>query len=409
MKKQTQYIKQLFALTKNNLSVAVLSYFLTIKIATYLGSYYFGVYSYIMLLGSVFGILVNFSTNSTSTVLMAKYKSKLKVFHIVFSIRLFFLAILCCCIPFLMLKGTLITIGVIIFSISILNLSYFYELNRKNISYSYIFLMERLFYLGIVAGLLFLKILTLQLILATYFFSIFISICFQYWQNKKAIRTFKFLKLKQLLEYLKGQVSLVIIEYSTFAYGGFSRLIIEGKYGMADLGVYSLGWQITMAATLFQAQVTRVWRLNITNALVNSNLIELKKLVKNYILLSTIPIVGIAGLITFLSAPFVSYLFGNEYASLTQLIPIFSVYFVVINLDTLSTLFWISIGNRLEYLLYKVGTSAIMLIMLFTLPNNAPISQLAMYVVGNHGVSVIILLIVFYFRYIKKIRKLAVV
>ena len=180
-------------------------------------------------------------------------------------------------------------------------------------------------------------------------------------------------------------------------------MILENKLGMEQLGIYSAGWQIILIITIFQGQVVRVWRSDLSNALINKKRGDIKHLISSYLLFSTLPVFMFAIFISFFSYEIVNIMFTDEYILLATILPIFSSYFLFINLDSLVKILWVSIGNRMKYLKISLFFSIMLLFILQSIPSNANLELFALSVVFIHGCSVIILLLVFYFKYLNEI------
>ena len=99
----------------------------------------------------------------------------------------------------------------------------------------------------------------------------------------------------------------------------------------------------------------------------------------------------------------VSILFSDEYILLATILPIFSLFFVFISLDSLAKMLWISIGNRKKYLMISLFFSIMLLVILQTIPNNSSLELFAFSIFAMFACSVITLLLVFYFKYLNKI------
>ncbi len=394
-------LKQLILLTKNSMLGSAASFLLTIALANHLGPSGFGMYSYIFLIGTIFSILVTFSTDTVAPVLYASTKNKVSVINTVYSIRLLFFIMLLIISPFLWLKEPALLIGVFAIVVPTLNFSFFYEISNNNVSYSYIYLVERISYVMVVFCLIFLNIVNINNVFFTLLLFSMLSLAWQFYKNSNVIRQFKFMDIKELFLNIKSYSLLVFITFSTFAYGGFSRLIIENKYGIEKLGIYSAGWQLIMAVIIFQSQVTRVWRLKISSSLIEQDKKNFYKNIKSYFLFSTLPVIILSIFVYIFSNDLINLLFGSKYLLLLELMPIFTIYFVIINLDSLAKIFWVSTSRRREYLIVNVGFSVILIICLYLLPNDASLSTLAKVVVGTHAVSVFILIFRFYLKYIK--------
>tara|TARA_X000000368_G_scaffold367922_1_gene315570 strand:- start:160 stop:732 length:573 start_codon:yes stop_codon:yes gene_type:complete len=188
-------------------------------------------------------------------------------------------------------------------------------------------------------------------------------------------------------------------------YGGFSRILIESKFGLEQLGIFSAGWQIILVVTIYQAQVTRVWRTKISSALVSKNINQLKELVVNYISFSTLPIILFSLFVSIFSEEIVKIIFTEEYGQLASILPIFSVYFVFINLEALSGICWISIGSKKGYLLINLIFSLLLLTLLSLVPQSYGLSFFALSITLIFALYNVFLLYIFYFRYIKNMLK----
>ena len=95
-------------------------------------------------------------------------------------------------------------------------------------------------------------------------------------------------------------------------------------------------------------------------------------------------------------------MFSDEYILLATVLPIFSLYFVFINLDSLAKILWISIGNRMKYLTISLFFSIVLLFILKGIPNNASLELFALTTFAVFACSVITQLLVFYFKYLNK-------
>ena len=405
-------ISELASLTGLNLFASGLSYILTIFIANTLGPNDFGIYSYIMLWGGFASLLIVFATESTIPVQYAKTNDKQSVFNGTQTIKFFFLLVWVASmflwyrfteLGLVISKNPEVLIGLIALTLANFRVWEFYEISKKNVRYAKIYFVERMLYLFLVGFFLYTSSLDILTIFSFLLIATFCSLLFQIKDNSNFIKNFEIENFQNVFSLFKENLPLVLIQLSTFAYGGFSRVILESKLGMEQLGIYSAGWQIILVVTIFQGQVVRVWRSDLSNALINKKRDNIKHLISSYLLFSTLPVFIFAIFISIFSYEIVSIMFSDEYILLATVLPIFSLYFVFINLDSLAKILWISIGNRMKYLTISLFFSIMLLVFLQAIPNNANLELFALSVISVHGCSVIILLLVFYFKYLNKI------
>ena len=405
-------ISELFSLTGLNILAAGLSYLITISIANYLGPNDFGIYSYILLWGGMASLVIIFATESTIPVQYAITNDKQSVFNSTQTTKLIFLLVWVASIFLfsrftdlgqIISKNPEVIIGLIALTLANFRVWEFYEISKKNIRYAKIYFIERMFYLSLVGFLLYTNSLDILTIFSCLLVATLCSLLFQIKDNFNLIKNFGIENIQNVYMVVKENLPLVLIQLSTFAYGGFSRVILENKLGMEQLGIYSAGWQIILIITIFQGQVVRVWRSDLSNALINKKRGDIKHLISSYLLFSTLPVFMFAIFISFFSYEIVNIMFTDEYILLATVLPIFSLYFVFINLDSLAKILWISIGNRMKYLKISLFFSIMLLFILQSIPSNANLELFALSVVFIHGCSVIILLLVFYFKYLNEI------
>jgi len=405
-------ISELASLTGLNFFVAGIGYVFTIVIANTLGPNDFGIYSYTMLWGGFATLLIVFSTDATIPVQYAKTNDKQGLFNLTQTIKILFLFIWIASIPLwyrftelglVISKNPEVIIGLITLTLASFRIMEFYEISKNNIRFAKIFFTERMFYLFLLGFFLYTNSLDIFTIFSCLFVATFCSLLFQIKDNFNLIKNFEIEKFQNVSGLFKENLPIALIQLSTFVYGGFSRVVLESKLGMEQLGIYSAGWQIILVITIFQAQVVRVWRSDLSNALINKKRGDIKHLISSYLLFSTLPVFIFAIFISVFSYEIVSILFSDEYILLATILPIFSLFFVFISLDSLAKILWISIGNRRKYLMISLFFSIILLVILQAIPNNSSLEFFALSIFSMFACSVITLLLVFYFKYLNKI------
>lgn len=363
-------LKSLFFLVKNNAIISVLSYFLTIFLANYFGPEIFGTYSSVLIIASALSILLSYQTESIAPVMHAMKRTNEYILRNIIFCRLYLFISLLFLSLFLsfFLNYELIFFIICLLPAS-LNLSFFYEIKYLNKRYSYIFLFERVAYISLVLLAFYLKALSIFLIFFISLITILGSLYFQFRDCGFFKSKISAPKIKCTFSILKMNFPLVIISLSLFAYGGFSRLILENKLSTEWLGIYSAGWQIVTIASIYQSQITRIWRVGIVKSVNTNNLIDLKNLIFGYFIFSTLPLLLITLFIYFKSSFIVNLLYSSKYSKLEPLLPYFSFYMVTINVFGLVELLWLSFKRYNLYMVINLFFSILLILFLFLLPN----------------------------------------
>ena len=78
--------------------------------------------------------------------------------------------------------------------------------------------------------------------------------------------------------------------------------------------------EIILVITIFQGQVVRVWRSDLSNALINKKRGDIKHLISSYLLFSTLPVFILSIFISVFSYEIVSILFSDEYILLATIL-----------------------------------------------------------------------------------------
>ena len=368
--KGSYFLKQLLVLTKNSFLVSFASYWLTIYLANHMQAGQFGLYSYILALGSMLGIFVNFATDLRAPKLKAENLSCHKIASLTLSVRCLMLVVVFFSIVFVSIlfrKSFIIPFGIVCLLLASLNLSFLFEVKGQTIRYSYIYLAERAFYIVLILGVLQIFPVDLFLIFFVYFLTSMISIAVQGCSQWDELRSFSIPKFRELIGLLKNNVALMLILASEFVYGGVSRLIFEYKFGINELAIFSLGMQIAAAITLFQSQVEKVFRLKIITAIESRNS-QIFDIVFQYLMMTTLPILIIASLLSYWSNEIVGFLFVKEYSSLANEFYLFTLFFIINNINSLVTMCWIAINKQKELYLLTVTFAFILFVLLMLLP-----------------------------------------
>lgn len=381
-------LKNLTQLASLNVVVAGLSYILTIALANYLGPQDFGFYSYVLVLAASLTIFIDYATDISAASLMAENKSIKKTFIVIYSVRiliyiiLFGLSWLIFLINFLSPSEKLdLFIGVNALILPALYTSFLFELRRKNATFLIIYGVERIIYIIAIASLILFDFLEIRIIFLIFLIISISSLFFQLSFNKKYFGKNFSINLGDAIFILKKNYLLVIVNISAFFYGGYSRLILESQYGLETLGIYSAGLQITNAVTILQAQIDRVWRLDISIAIKEQNIKILRKLIKEYFIFTTIPLTFAAFIIYFSSDLIENYFFSESYNGLSSILEILCFFFITLNFDSLSRICWVALGKFKEYAIISIVSPVTIIFILIFSENTYSIESFATLVV----------------------------
>ena len=390
----------LFVLIKNNAIVAGLSYLLTISLANYLGPNDFGIYSHVLIVAAFVSILINFGTDQTSPSFYSRVQDIRIVFSITYLLRIFLA--LTTLLILLIFYYQDVTFFIFLFCLVLanLNLSFLYEIQQRNQKYSYIFLFERLIYIGIIFFLLYIDFINLPKLFAVLLIVTLVSIGYQFFENKNLIlcdiRKYKFACWKCL----KENFPIVVVALFTYVYGGFGRLILEERLGSERLGIYSAGWQIITIGTIFQAQVVRLWRTKLSICIDAGDHKSLKEWIIYYLIFATVPMFLVAITISIFSEKIVRFLFIPAYSELSTLLPILGFYFLVINFASLIDILWIALRKNSIYMYANIFGGATLLIYLLVFSSDMGMYDFSVATVIGHLFTTLLLTVIWliYFR-----------
>jgi O-antigen/teichoic acid export membrane protein len=253
---------------------------------------------------------------------------------------------------------------VFVLALTNFNLSFYYEIRKENSRYSYIYLIERIVYVSGAFVLIGFDFLRLEYIFMLYAAATILSLSFQF-LDSRALTSLRVQGLaRRTILLIPQNLPLVITGLALFTFGGISRLVLEDKLGPEALGIYSAGWQLITIASIYQAQVVRVWRLKLSNAIHRRNFIEFVGAVKTYLIFGVIPMCFAGGFLGLSAEWIVPLLFTEEYAALAPLLPIFGLLFVVISMMGLVEICWIATGKTIIYMVMAVFYGLLLLIVL---------------------------------------------
>ncbi len=381
----------LIVLSKNNVIVAALSYFLTISLANYLGPDLFGTYSHALIVASVVSIFINFGTDQTAAIFHSHYGNAGDVFINVYYMRLMIAMPTLAILAFLYLENLEFLIFLLCLTMANYNLAFLYEIRCRNERYSYIYLIERMAYVIAMFLLIYFEHLNLNYLFGLMLFFTAASISYQLIDNANVLHSDTKVQFRPLLQMAKENAPLIVVALSTFAFGGFSRLVLEDRFGREQLGIYSAGWQLITIGTIFQAQVSRLWRVQIADSVHSLDIKGLYRAFRSYLLLSTLPMVFMCGVFIFFSDHIIAVLFTSSYAEVVNLLPVLGIYLVVINIAGLMDMLWVSLRRGVIYMLTNFIFGVMLIGFLWQFSSSMGVVEFATATVFFHSLTIIVL------------------
>ena len=385
--------KSLATLTIINAVSAGISYALTISLVKYLGPEIFGIYSYSLLVSSILMLVAIYGTDQYAAVIFAQKQSTKAVFSLIHPLRLYLSFIINILLFFFLLLTKQTNIFFFVFALGVMNfsLSYVYELTGRNERYAIISLCEKLSYTLIILFLLGFKLLSIQILFFTLFIISLISLLFQLFDNLEFIQPFNLPSLTELRALFYFNTPIVLVSMSLFVYGGISRIFLENGLGKDALGKYSAGWQLITISTIFQSQVSQVWRPILTKAVCEKNDKMLSDQLKSYLYLSILPNIIGGGAIIIFSKQIVLFLFGADYIDIISSFNYFGLYFIVISMASILDMLWIALRKPVIYMTIQIFFSAGVLLFFYFNYKNMFMVDFAKFTVASHFSLCIIL------------------
>lgn len=386
----------LFILLRNNVVAAGLSYLLTIYLANSLGPAGFGAYSLALLVASVGSIVIPMGTDQTSPLRVASGGDYPPLVRDVMLVRAVLFGIGATgLLVWAIATRSPIALYVACLLVPCLNFAFAYEVTQRNERYSTIFMIERLAYVFAAFAAVQVMGPSLPEVFACLFVAATASIVVQARDFRGALLHGKDSFPHAFRRTLSPvNFALVALALGLFAYGGFSRILLERKLGIAALGVYSAGWQFVTIGTLFQNQVQRTWRVELSQAVASADTAALDRLLRSYFFLSTLPIAAFSAVLAALAGPIVALVFRSDYAPIGLILPIFAAYLVTINLAGLAEILWVAARKHYVYTAVHIASGLALLAILAAAPEDLMLRDIAALSVASHTLAIAALLLV---------------
>ena len=173
--------------------------------------------------------------------------------------------------------------------------------------------------------------------------------------------------------YISNYYANYLVVLSQLFYGNISRIIVETKVGLLAFASLTLALQIVGMIGIIQIQVDRHIRPLIMDAVVVGNVLEIKKIVRIYLVQYVLPMGALSLFVGLCSSNIIQGLFGSKWRDAAEILSYASPLFVTIScmrlLDVLSIALDIAKANLLANLIGSIG----LCLLLYTQKNGGAI------------------------------------
>lgn len=247
-----------------------LNFFITIKVINELGPSDYGKYSWLLAISGIQAIFTDSVIKNIVPVIGNKENQK-ELFTQVLSYKAILFSLSTVIIASI-LKDVTVIIPLICFGCMYFELTAFYELNSRNITFSWITLITKISYSIVILTLISINSLNLIKVLASYGIIHMISIIYQYNHIDLKIERKHLFRLnnfsKELIVVMV--LPLIILELSQFTMGGLSKIIIESTQGTRSLGIFATTLQFLIPINLYISVMEKVFRVDFVKKMRNS-------------------------------------------------------------------------------------------------------------------------------------------
>lgn len=310
----------------------VLNFLVTLQIINELGPASYGKYSWLLAISGIQAIFIDTALKGIIPVIGNKVNQE-ELFNHIASFRIIVFTISTAVITIIYNDLNLI-LALLCFGIPYFEMSSFYELNSKNIIYSWINLVTKLSYSITVIIIISYSNLNVENILVSYGIIHLISLIYQ---HKNLRLNFKKEYLFQFNNYSKnlliGMILPVIyLELSQFTMGGISKLILEKKLGIEALGIFATALQFLIPVNLYIITLEKVFRVDFIKKINVSNDKLKEILTSTWLLLLVTPITAVGIIIAVWGNQLIPMILSPEYTESFQHLHLISVIMVLVTL-----------------------------------------------------------------------------
>lgn len=335
---------ELRLLVMAGLVLSGLSHVTNLLLANSMGPERFGQYTYALVLGSLFGQVVDFGSTETGIRLRTNYGSDALDWILTARIVNFLLVLIGAVSVFLINSETAVLFALVV-TMNSLSFATHYEAHGRNVRYASVFLVERIFItLFIWIGILFLDSHLMVWVFGTMALFQGASLFFQYIENRTTETSFRW---QGLFNVYKEGLFVLVFSLSKFAFGGVTRLLIFNQLGGAQMGVFAAAWQFVPLSTLYFAQTTRTWRLRITKSLRDRDSYEFSQNLKALTIFVMVPSLLAAIVFWMFGNTIIRLLLSSDYRDAGSLMRYIGAYFLIVGFDSVIVLLAIAISRAM--------------------------------------------------------------
>jgi O-antigen/teichoic acid export membrane protein len=312
-------IQNLFSASLVNGLAACLSYALVIYLARIGADGSYGYFLYNLTWALILSSFLDFAGEAV----LAKYaqhnKSIEKAVSVIYSMRLIAFFSIMVIFIFFSPSYAIIDVKIFLLMIPIFYLGPLFEYFNKNLTFVVIQLLEKMVLVTLVYCMLENNGFS-DVIYFLYFGANCFSLLIQIYILRKKL-TFSVKNLyASIINYILLYYGMFFVLQLHLAYGYFTRLMVEARHGMDAFSSVAIALQLINAASLFQSQVDRTFRMPIFLALSDKCWTSLRSAICRYLVFSTIPILMLCLMLFFGAQIIADSLFSGGYSGLTQAI-----------------------------------------------------------------------------------------
>lgn len=331
MSKRSTFL-ELRLLTLAVLATSGLSFATNILLANSMGPDVFGQYAYVLVLGALFGELVFFGSTEAGMRLESRYGERALDWILTTRILNFCLVAMGAVIAFFVSHEMTVLFALVV-TLNSLSFATQYEAQGRNVRYASVYLVERI----LITVFIWIGLLSLDSGLMVWVFGTMAvfqgaSLLFQYMENQ-TVKICIF--WRGLFNVYKVGLFVLVFSMSKFSFGGVTRILIFNQLGEEQMGVFAAAWQFVPLSTLYFAQTTKTWRLQITRALKEGDTDGFLKNLKALTLVVMVPSLLAAILFWLFGDRIIGLLLSSAYWDASFLMPFIGAYFLVVGFDSI--------------------------------------------------------------------------
>lgn len=378
---KSPFLIELRFLVVASLIMSGFSYITNLFLAYSMGPEIFGQYTYALVLGALFGQVVYFGSAETGINLVTNYGEDALNWILTARIINFLLVSIGTLFVFLINSDT-VTLFALVVTLSSLSFATQYEAKGRNVRYASVYLVERI----LIAIFIWIGLLKFDSHLLLWVFGTILvfqgaSLVFQYTEHMATRIT---LNRKGLFNVYKEGFLVFVFALSKFAFGGVTRILIINQLGAERMGIFAAAWQFVPVSTLYFAQTTKTWRLQITRSLKEGDTDKFLENLKAVTLFVMVPSFFSAVVFWVFGREIIDFLLPSEYHDAGFLMPYIGVYFLVVGFDSVIVL--LAIANsmvRLASIIY-VAFSGLTIFACLLLSTDAGLERYLLIIVFGH-------------------------